>query len=197
MAGREIPYAMNDLVSITQRLTAGLERCGVPYAVGGALALAYHAPPRGTQAETNSQDGVQACRPGLGVRDPRALHGRPPPSPVGGRGGLSGTNPDKASETDLGGPPLLRDKWFKIPPNRLPAVYCLTATWNPTVISPLVSSSAFESASEVAWSPSRMPRRWHGDWRLARRGSGNTPGPPLPWPLQPRPFPRDRVAHDL
>ena len=37
------------LVALTCRLIAALEAEHVPYAVGGALALGYHAPPRGTR----------------------------------------------------------------------------------------------------------------------------------------------------
>lgn len=37
------------LVALTCRLVQALEAADVPYALGGALALGYHAPPRGTR----------------------------------------------------------------------------------------------------------------------------------------------------
>lgn len=40
---------MTDLLAIARAIADRLESDGVPYAVGGALALAYHGVPRGTQ----------------------------------------------------------------------------------------------------------------------------------------------------
>lgn len=40
---------MTDLVHFACHLAQELERRGVEYALGGALALGFHAPPRGTQ----------------------------------------------------------------------------------------------------------------------------------------------------
>ncbi len=40
---------MTDLVALTCRIARALDAAGIDYAIGGAIALGFHAPPRGTQ----------------------------------------------------------------------------------------------------------------------------------------------------
>jgi len=57
---------VTDLVALASRLAAELERRGIPYALGGALALGFHAPPRGTQdIDLNLFLDAASARPGL------------------------------------------------------------------------------------------------------------------------------------
>lgn len=57
---------MTDLVALTCRLATGLESAGFDYAIGGAIALGYHAPPRATQdIDLNLFVEMDAARDGL------------------------------------------------------------------------------------------------------------------------------------
>jgi hypothetical protein len=59
---------MTDLVALTCRIARGLEGEGVDYAIGGAIALGFHAPPRGTHdIDLNLFVEADEARPALTV----------------------------------------------------------------------------------------------------------------------------------